>query len=182
MDALILDFDGVLLESEYAGNRHLAELLTELGHPTGVDGSARPISAGSAGPTSSPRSRRGSARPCRPSSTRKRGVEDARVLREGLAAVAGAVEFVRALPAALPKAVASSSTRRMDRQRISTISACAMRSATISTAARSMSSAASRRPTSICYAAEQLGVPIADCVIIEDSPVGARARWRRARG
>ena len=37
-----------------------------------------------------------------------------------------------------------------------------------------MSSAASPRPTSICYAAEQLGVPIADCVIIEDSPVGAK--------
>lgn len=32
--AIIFDFDGVLLESEYEGNRHLAELLTELGHPT----------------------------------------------------------------------------------------------------------------------------------------------------
>ena len=33
---LILDFDGVLLESEFEGNRHLAELLTELGHPTEI--------------------------------------------------------------------------------------------------------------------------------------------------
>ena len=36
-DALILDFDGVIVESEYEGNRHLAELLTELGHPTDVE-------------------------------------------------------------------------------------------------------------------------------------------------
>ena len=31
MDAIIFDFDGVLLESEYAGNRHIAELLSEIG-------------------------------------------------------------------------------------------------------------------------------------------------------
>ena len=33
-DAIIFDFDGVLLESEYEGNRCIAEVLTELGHPT----------------------------------------------------------------------------------------------------------------------------------------------------
>jgi beta-phosphoglucomutase-like phosphatase (HAD superfamily) len=37
VDAIIFDFDGVLLESEYAGNRHIAELLSELGHPTDVE-------------------------------------------------------------------------------------------------------------------------------------------------
>ena len=30
--AILFDFDGVLLESEFEGNRILAELLTELGH------------------------------------------------------------------------------------------------------------------------------------------------------
>ena len=35
-DAIIFDFDGVLIESEFEGNRHLAELLTGLGHPTSV--------------------------------------------------------------------------------------------------------------------------------------------------
>ena len=30
--AIIFDFDGVLLESEFEGNRMLAELLTDLGH------------------------------------------------------------------------------------------------------------------------------------------------------
>ena len=33
-DAIIFDFDGVLLESEYAGNRQIAEYLTARGHPT----------------------------------------------------------------------------------------------------------------------------------------------------
>ena len=33
-DAIIFDFDGVLLESEFEGNQLLAELLTNLGHPT----------------------------------------------------------------------------------------------------------------------------------------------------
>ena len=32
-DGIIFDFDGVLLESEAAGNAHLAELLTDLGFP-----------------------------------------------------------------------------------------------------------------------------------------------------
>ena len=36
-DAIIFDFDGVLLESEYEGNRELATLLTEFGHPHRVE-------------------------------------------------------------------------------------------------------------------------------------------------
>ena len=31
--ALLFDFDGVLIESEYEGNRHLAEWLSANGHP-----------------------------------------------------------------------------------------------------------------------------------------------------
>src|SRR5690348_15543179 len=36
-DAIIFDFDGVLLESEFEGNRQLAELLTDLGHRHSVE-------------------------------------------------------------------------------------------------------------------------------------------------
>jgi len=36
-EAIIFDFDGVLLESEFEGNRQLAELLTDLGHRTSVE-------------------------------------------------------------------------------------------------------------------------------------------------
>ena len=34
VDGLIFDFDGVLLESEYAGNKQIADYLTGIGHPT----------------------------------------------------------------------------------------------------------------------------------------------------
>ena len=33
-DAILFDFDGVLIESEYEGNRHIADYLTGIGHPT----------------------------------------------------------------------------------------------------------------------------------------------------
>ena len=34
--ALLFDFDGVLIESEYIGNKHIADFLTSIGHgPTG---------------------------------------------------------------------------------------------------------------------------------------------------
>ena len=36
-DAIIFDFDGVLLESEFDGNSQLANLLTDLGHRTSVE-------------------------------------------------------------------------------------------------------------------------------------------------
>ena len=32
-DALLFDFDGVLIDSEALGNRHIAEWLTAAGHP-----------------------------------------------------------------------------------------------------------------------------------------------------
>src|ERR1700742_1456729 len=32
-DAIIFDFDGVLLESEYAGNKQIGDYLTRIGHP-----------------------------------------------------------------------------------------------------------------------------------------------------
>lgn len=33
-EAIIFDFDGVLLDSEYAGNKQIADYLTGVGHPT----------------------------------------------------------------------------------------------------------------------------------------------------
>ena len=39
--AIIFDFDGVLLESEFEGNRELAALLTEFGHEHRVEDTLR---------------------------------------------------------------------------------------------------------------------------------------------
>ena len=33
---IIFDFDGVLIESEYVGNKQIADYLTAIGHPTSV--------------------------------------------------------------------------------------------------------------------------------------------------
>lgn len=172
MDALILDFDGVLLESEYAGNRHLAELLTELGHPTGVEEALTHFS-GLNGPDfiAAIEARIGAKLPRE--FHEKRSVEDQRVLREGLAAVAGAVEFVRALPPELPKAVASSSSVEWIATHLDHLG---LRDA-FGDHLYSGSQHVGRgkpAPDLYLYAAAQLGATIANCVIVEDSPVGAK--------
>ena len=110
-DAIIFDFDGVLLESEYELNRLTAELLTDLGHPTSFEEAIEhytglagrhviEVIEGRIGRTL-------------PQEFHDRMSEASRVaLAEGIEPIAGAVEFVRALPAELPKAVASSSSTR----------------------------------------------------------------------
>ena len=172
MDAIILDFDGVLLESEYEGNRHIAELLTDLGHPTDVEEALTHFS-GLNGPDfiAAIEARIGTALP--PEFHEKRRAEDRRVLREGLAAVAGAVEFVSTLPPDLPKAVASSSSVRWIATHLDHLG---LRDA-FGDHLYSGSEHVERgkpAPDLYLYAAAQLGVPIATCVIIEDSPVGAK--------
>ena len=108
-EALIFDFDGVLIESEYIGNLHLAECLTALGHPTSVDDAlANFVGLGGEDFIRAVADWIGGHVPEAFHTARR--AEDERVLREGLAEVAGAAAFVRALPDALPRAIASSST------------------------------------------------------------------------
>ena len=38
-EGIIFDFDGVLIESEWAGNAQIADYLTGIGHPTSVEDS-----------------------------------------------------------------------------------------------------------------------------------------------
>ena len=172
MDAIIFDFDGVLLESEYAGNRHIAELLTELGHPTDVEEALTHFSGlNGADFIAAIEARIGTALP--PEFHDKRRIEDRRVLREGLAAVVGAVEFVRSLPPDLPKAVASSSSVRwiathLDHLRLRDAFGDHLYSGSEHV------DLGKPAPDLYLYAAAQLGAPIAKCVIVEDSPVGAK--------
>ena len=172
MDAIIFDFDGVLLESEYAGNRHIAELLSELGHPTDVEEALTHFSGlNGADFIAAIEARIGTALP--PEFHEKRRVEDRRVLREGVAAVAGAVEFVRALPPDLPRAVASSSSVRWIATHLDHLG---LRDA-FGDHLYSGSEHVDRgkpAPDLYLYAAQQLGVPIDRCTIIEDSEVGAK--------
>lgn len=170
--AIIFDFDGVLLESEFEGNRHLAELLTDLGHRTSVQDALTHFT-GLSGIDfiAAIETRIGAELP--PEFHSRRAEEDARALKQGLRAVAGAVEFVRSLPADLPKAVASSSTVEWVRTHL--------RHLGIDDAfgdhlysGREHVRRGKPAPDLYLHAAAQLGVEIADCVVIEDSEVGAK--------
>ena len=170
-DAIIFDFDGVLLESEFEGNQMLAELLTKIGHPTSIAEAVEHYNglAGQAfidavetriGQTLPPEFHEGA-----------RALRD-RSLREGIAAVAGAVEFVRALPRELPKAVASSSSTRWVRTHLAHLALNHAFEPHIYSG-REHVERGKPAPDLYLHAAKELGVDISRTVILEDSKVGA---------
>ena len=108
-DALIFDFDGVLVESEWAGNKQIADWLTAHGHPTSVEESMREF-MGLAGADFIGAIERWIGRALPEEFHTAREAEDERAMAEGVGEVAGAVAFIRGLPPALPKAICSSSS------------------------------------------------------------------------
>lgn len=170
-DALLFDFDGVLIESEYAGNRQIAEFLTTAGHPTTPEESMEHF-MGLAGPDflRAIECRIGTSLP--PGFHEAREAEDKRVMAEGIGAVAGAVAFVRALPSDLLRAiVSSSSVTWIDRH----LRHIGLRDAFGDHLYSGREHVARGKPAPDLYlhAAAALGVPIERCAILEDSPVGA---------
>ncbi len=170
-DAIIFDFDGVLLESEYELNRLTAELLTDLGHPTSFEEAIEhytglagrhviEVIEGRIGRTL-------------PQEFHDRMSEASRVaLAEGIEPIAGAVEFVRALPAELPKAVASSSSTRWVRAHLRHISLDGVFGRHVYSG-REHVERGKPAPDLYLHAARELGVAIDRTAIIEDSKVGA---------
>lgn len=171
VDALIFDFDGVLIESEFAGNRHLAELLTSLGHPTSTE-QAMARFMGLSGDAFIAALEQWIGGPLPDRFAAARAEEDARVLAQGVDAVAGAVHFVRQLPPTLPRAIASSSSTRWIRRHLDHIG---LRNAFEPHIYSGREHVARGKPAPDLYlhAAAALGVPIGRCAIIEDSAVGA---------
>jgi len=170
-DGIIFDFDGVLLESEAAGNEHLARLLTDLGFPTTREDALTHFT-GLSGPSFLEAIETRIGQPLPPEFYVRRAEEDARVLVEGLEEVAGALAFVRSLPVDWPKAVASSSstawvTRHLDHLGI--------RDAFGDKVFSGKEHVARGKPAPDLYwhAADALGIDIARTVILEDSIVGA---------
>jgi HAD superfamily hydrolase (TIGR01509 family) len=102
-----------------------------------------------------------------------RAEEDRRALAEGLEEVAGAVAFVRSLPANLPRAVASSSSSEWVRTHLRHLG---LEDAFGDTIFSGREHVVRGKPAPDIYlrAADAMGVPIARCAIVEDSPVGAR--------
>ena len=168
---LIFDFDGVLLESEYAGNRQIADYLTSRGHPTTPEESMAQF-MGLAGHDFLAAIERWIGRAIPDDFHVEREVENQRALNEGLDAVAGAVAFVRALPPSLPRAIASSSStawieRHLDHLGIRDAFGDKIFSG------REHVERGKPEPDVYFHAAQAIGVDIARAAIIEDSPVGA---------
>ncbi|RYD58522.1 MAG: HAD family phosphatase [Sphingomonadales bacterium] len=170
-EAILFDFDGVLIESEYAGNKQIAEFLTAAGHPTTPEQSM----ANFMGYSGAEFRRRleawvGGALPDH--WDRERLAEDERALREGIAEVAGAVAFVRSLSANLPRAVVSSSSTRWLHRHLEHLALADAFGTHVYSGAEHVTRG-KPEPDLYLFAAAQLGVPIDRCVILEDSPVGA---------
>jgi HAD superfamily hydrolase (TIGR01509 family) len=169
--AILFDFDGVLIESEYIGNRQIADYLTGIGHPTTPEQSMANF-MGLAGPDFHAALERWICRPIPDSFHEAREAEDTRVMAEGIGAVAGAVAFVRSLPAELPKAVVSSSSTRWIRRHLDHIGLSDAFGDHIYSGAEHVTRG-KPAPDLYLYGAAQLGVAIERCAILEDSPVGA---------
>jgi HAD superfamily hydrolase (TIGR01509 family) len=168
---LLFDFDGVLIESEFAGNRQLAEWLTDAGYPTTPEDSMANF-MGLAGPDFRKAIEAWIGGPIPASFDAARDAEDARAMAEGIDAVAGAVAFVRSLPADLPRAVVSSSPARWIRRHLDHIGLADAFGDHIYSG-REHVTRGKPAPDLYWHGAAAIGVPIEACAILEDSPVGA---------
>ena len=171
-DAIIFDFDGVLLESEFESNRDLASLLTDLGHETRVEEAFKHY-AGLSGRQfiDAIETRIGSRLP--PEFYARRNEQSVRALQEGVGAVVGAVEFVRSLPPDLPKAVASSSSTRWIMTHLDHLGLSSAFGSHVYSGHEHVEHG-KPAPDIYLFAARALDTDIARCVILEDSEVGAR--------
>jgi len=169
--ALLFDFDGVLIESEYIGNKHIADFLTSIGHPTTPEESMANF-MGYAGKDFLDRVEAWIGRALPEDFFAAREAEDARVMAEGIGEVAGAIAFVRSLPTDLPKAVVSSSSTRWISRHLEHIGLSGIFGDHLYSG-REHVERGKPAPDLYLYAADKLGVTIGDCAIIEDSPVGA---------
>jgi len=171
-DALIFDFDGVLLESEFEANVQLAELLTDLGHRHSAAEAIRHYT-GLAGDDfiAAIEGRIGTRLP--PEFHSRMKEKSIAALKEGIDAVVGALDFVRSLPSALPKAVASSSSTRWIRGHLDHLGLTEAFGEHVYSG-REHVARGKPAPDIYIHAAKQLGVAIDRSVILEDSEVGAR--------
>ena len=170
-DAILFDFDGVLIESEAVGNRQIADYLTSIGHPTTAADSFANF-MGLSGAAFLGAIERWIGRPLPDDFHVARKAEDDRIMRMGVDAVEGAVRFVFDLPEALPKAIASSSSTAWITRHLDHIG---LRNAFGDRIFSGKEHVAHGKPAPDIYlhAAAAMGVPIERCVILEDSPVGA---------
>ena len=160
----------MLIESEYAGNKQIADYLTGIGHPIGVE-QAMALFMGLSGAAFTDAIERWLGRPLGSDFYVARAQEDARVLRDGVDAVAGAIAFVQDLPPDLPIAIASSSSPEWIGTHLAHLG---LRERFEPHLYSGKVDVACGKPAPDIYlhAAAALGVVIDRVAIIEDSPVG----------
>jgi len=171
-DALIFDFDGVLLESEWAGNKQIADWLTRIGHPTSVEESMREF-MGLAGLDFIGAIERWIGRAVPDDFHAARAEEDERAIAEGVEEVAGAVAFIRGLPPGLAKAICSSSSTHWVESHLANLGLAGAFGDRIFSG-REHVVRGKPAPDLYLHAAAALGVHITRTAIIEDSPVGVQ--------
>lgn len=170
-EGIIFDFDGVLIESEFEGNRALSELLTAMGHPTSPREAVEHYTGLSGRDfVDTVEARIGRKLPPEFHEHTRSFREHA--LQEGIAAVAGAIDFVRSLPRYLPKAVASSSSTRWVRAHLRHLRLAEDFEPHIYSGAEHVDNG-KPAPDLYLYAARALGIDIKRTLVVEDSKVGA---------
>jgi HAD superfamily hydrolase (TIGR01509 family) len=160
----------VLVESEYVGNKQIADYLTAIGHPTSVEQSMNNF-MGLSGGDFIDAIERWIGRTLPDEFHVVRREEDARVLREGIEAVAGAVAFIESLPPELPRAIASSSSMEWIGTHLDHLGLRGRFEPNIFSG-REHVARGKPAPDLYLHAAAAMGVPIDRVAIIEDSPVG----------
>lgn len=169
--ALLFDFDGVLIDSEHVGNVQLANYLSSIGHPITPE-QAMASFVGYSGVDFLKRVEDFIRRPIPDDFHTARAAEDERVMAEGIAAVAGAIDFVRSLPRDLPRAIVSSSPMRWLHRHLDHIGLAEAFGDHVYSG-REHVARGKPAPDLYLYAADRLGVAIGACAVLEDSIVGA---------
>lgn len=170
IDAIIFDFDGVLLESEFELNRLTAELLTGLGHPTSFEEAIEHYT-GLAGRHVIEKIEARIGRQLPDEFHDRMSEASRRALADGIEPIGGAVEFVRKLPPDLPRAIASSSSTRWVRTHLAHLGLSDAFEPHIYSG-REHVSRGKPEPDLYLHAAECVGADIHRTVVVEDSKVG----------
>lgn len=170
-NAILFDFDGVLIESEAVGGREIAETLTALGHPTRYEDAISQFN-GLADTAFLTAVEGWIGGPIPPAFHTMRAEQAARGASERIEEVVGAVAFVRALPPELPVAVVSSSSVEWIARHLGGIG-LRDRFGPHLYSGRTHVQRGKPAPDLYLFGAAALGVPIKRCVVLEDSVVGA---------
>ncbi|HYI39175.1 MAG TPA: HAD family phosphatase [Allosphingosinicella sp.] len=170
-EAIIFDFDGVVVDSEILSNTLLAEALTDLGHPTTFEQAVqRYIGLNWRDMGAVIEAEMGRSLPA-DFRTRSKAAFELRV--EEVTAVAGVSAFLDSLPP-IPKAVASSSPTRWLRGSLERFGLAHHFEDRLFSAAEHVARG-KPHPDIYLHAAKALEVRPASALVIEDTPTGVKA-------